>query len=221
MSAQSAGSIRMVAVMGGIGLLCGVLIVVTYQTTLPRIEHNKAQALERAIFEVVPGATRKVVFELTGERLERIDGATRGGDRYYACYDDTSRLVGVAVEASGQGFQDVLRIIYGYSPACECIVGMKVLESRETPGLGDRIESDAAFKANFEALDVKLVPGGESIMNPPELVKHGEKTEPWQIEGITGATISSIAIASIIAKSAAVAVPVIATNLDNLEGGVQ
>lgn len=211
----------MVATMGGIGFLCGVLIVVTYQTTLPRIERNKAQALERAIFEVVPGATHKAVFELSGSRLERFDGATRGGVRYYACYDDADQLVGVAVEASGQGFQDVLRIIYGYSPACECIVGMKVLESRETPGLGDKIESDDAFKANFEALTVELAPDGQSIANVPELVKPGQKTDPWQIEGITGATISSAAIASIIAKSAAVSVPVIASNMENLKGGTQ
>ena len=46
------------------------------------------------------------------------------------------------------GYQDVIRILlYGYSPEHQAIVGMRVLESRETPGLGDKIEKDPAFLA--------------------------------------------------------------------------
>jgi len=217
MSTGSAGSLRMVLTMGGIGLLCGVLIVVTFQTTLPRIERNKAEALERAIFEVVPGAKTKVTFELKGDHLEPVQGAPGNGQLYYGCYDEAGKLVGVAVEASGQGFQDLLNIIYGYSPERSAIIGMKVLESRETPGLGDKIESDAGFKANFDALDVELGEDGKSIAHPVVLAKHGEKTQPWEIEAITGATISSRAITNIIEKSTAVSVPVIAANLNVLE----
>ena len=29
------------------------------------------------------------------------------------------------------------------------VIGMKVLESKETPGLGDKIEKDSAFVAEF------------------------------------------------------------------------
>ena len=49
-------------------------------------------------------------------------------------------IVGLAVEAQGMGYQDVIRVIYGYSFEQDAIVGIRVLESKETPGLGDKIE---------------------------------------------------------------------------------
>jgi electron transport complex protein RnfG len=215
---KSPSSLRMILTMGGIGLAAGFLIVMTYQATFSRIESNKAAALERAIFEVVPGAASKTTFAQRGERLEKLDEGADAVSKYYACYDDDGALVGVAIEASGQGFQDVLRIIYGYSHQCRCVVGMKVLESKETPGLGDKIMKDPDFKANFEELDAALGEGGETMSHPIALVKKGEKTDPWQIEAITGATISSRAIAAIIRESTEKTVPVIEGNIDAMTG---
>ena len=65
------------------------------------------------------------------------------------------------------------------------------MESRETPGLGDKIIADPHFKANFSELkvDPKI-----------ELVKKGEKVSPNQVDAITGATISSKAVVAIISK---------------------
>jgi electron transport complex protein RnfG len=217
-AARSSSSLRMILTMGGIGLAAGFLIVMTYQATFSRIESNKAAALERAIFEVVPGAASKTTFAQRGERLEKLDDGADAVSKYYACYDNDGQLVGVAVEASGQGFQDVVRLIYGYSPGCHCVVGMKVLESKETPGLGDKIMKDPDFKANFEKLDAALDAGGDAIDHPIALVKKGEKTDPWQIEAITGATISSRAVTAIIRESTDKAVPVIESNIDAMTG---
>lgn len=215
----STGSLRMVLTMGGIGLFCGVLIVLTFQLTLPIITVNKSEALEKAIFDVVPAARSKVTFKQVGDRLEPLEGEDDTATKYYAGYDDDGRLVGVALEASGQGFQDIVSILYGYSPESKTIIGMKVLASKETPGLGTKIETDPGFRANFAALSVALAAGGNNIANPIVLVKHGEKTEPWQIEAITGATISSRAVADILEKSTARMIPVVEKNLDVLEGG--
>jgi electron transport complex protein RnfG len=216
-----ANSFRMVSTMGGIGLVCGILIVLTFQLTLPVITKNKAEALQRAVFEVVPGAKEKSTFALVDGALEPFKGEETTAMKFYACYDDDKNLVGVAMEASGSGFQDVLRIIYGYSPDKQAIVGMKVLESKETPGLGDKIEKDVEFRANFEALEVYTDDTGAGILNPIVLVKPGEKTDPWQIQSITGATISSRAIASILEKSTAAHVPVIFKNLETLKNGAE
>lgn len=217
---ESPSSLKMILTMAGIGLIAGILIVMTFQLTFPIIKVNKAAALERAVFDVVPGARSKAVFKLSGDQLLPLEGEDELAVKYYACYGDSGDLVGVAVEAAGQGFQDVLRVLYGYSPRCDCVVGLKVLESKETPGLGDKIESDARFKSNFDSLDVALDPGG-GMKHPVALVKHGEKTEPWQIEAITGATISSRAITTIIRESTAVSVPLIQKNLSVLEKGVE
>ena len=79
---------------------------------------------------------------------------------------------------------------------------MKVLDSKETPGLGDRVEIEPHFLANFEGLDARLNAAGDGLANPIVTVKQGEKTEPWQIDGITGATITSDAIGNILNESA-------------------
>ena len=50
---DTGSSTRMLKAMVGIGLMCALLIVLTYETTLPRIERNKAEALKKAIFRVV------------------------------------------------------------------------------------------------------------------------------------------------------------------------
>jgi electron transport complex protein RnfG len=209
----------MIATMAGIGLFCGILIVLTFQSTFSIIKENKRVALEKAIFEVVPGAVEKTTFALVDGKLEVLEGEDDAAVKYYACYDGGRELVGVAVEASGQGFQDVLRVLYGFSPLRNAVVGLKVLESKETPGLGDKIETDPEFRANFEALSVELQSDMTSIVNPIEMVKEGKKTDPWQVEAITGATVSSRAVATLLRKSTAVTVPVIVDNLPVLEGG--
>ena len=71
---------------------------------------------------------------------------------------------------------------------------MHVLESRETPGLGDRIFKDPEFVASFR-----------SLATQPEivLVPKGSGTAPHEVDGITGATISSKAVVKILNASTA------------------
>ena len=63
---------------------------------------------------------------------------------------------GIAAEAASKGYADTVRVLYGYDLKCQCIVGIGVVSMRETPGIGDKILTDAAFLKNFEALDVHL-----------------------------------------------------------------
>ncbi len=213
-------SLRMVLSMGVIGLVSGLLIVATYQLTFERIKKNRAEALQRAVFEAVPGAEKVVAFAPGGEGvLIPVAQDAEAPYKYYAGYGSEGELIGVAVEARGQGFQDIIGIIYGYSPSRQAIIGMKVLQSKETPGLGDKIEKDPAFRANFEDMDVSLSPDGASLLHPIMLVKPGKKDQRWQVEGITGATISAKAITKIMKESTAKAVVELMKNRAVLEQG--
>jgi electron transport complex protein RnfG len=194
----------------GVGVVCALLIVTAFLLTRPLIERNEAAALQQAVFQVLPGAVSRQSYTLEdGGHLR----PTRAGDPadavVHAGFDADGGLVGVAVEASGMGYQDIIRLLYGYSPRQQAIVGMWVLASKETPGLGDRIEKDASFRANFNALDVSLGAGGDTLAHPLELVRHGAKTAPWQIDGITGATISSRAVTAILRDSSAHWIPLL------------
>lgn len=207
---------RMYRALVGIGALCGLLIVSAFVLTAPTIERNRAEALERAIFEVLPGASSIAHFRLLADgRFERADLGQPGESLVHPAYDAAGGLVGLALEAQAMGYADTIRILYGYSIESETIVGMKVLESKETPGLGDRIETDAAFRANFDALDARLDASLDALAHRIRTVKQGEKANPWEIDGITGATISSQTVGRALDASAARWLPAVRRRLDD------
>ncbi len=210
---------HMYRAMVGVGVFCGLLIVSVFQVTLPRIERNKAEALQEAIFHVLPNASTSTTYyfdEADGFKL--LEGDDVGEQLVYAGYNDAEQLVGLAVEAQGMGYQDVIALIYGYSFTEQAIIGIQVLESKETPGLGDKIETDPAFLENFNSLDVSVRGDGSTLANAIVPVKHGAKTKPWEVDSITGATISSVAIADLLDRSAQYWVPRIRRNLGDFQG---
>ncbi len=200
----------------GIGVLCGLAIVTVFEATRSVIARNQAAALERAVFQVLPEAAASVTFGFAGDGFEIVDGEDAAdGERVWAGYDADGRLVGLAIETSGMGYQDTIRLLYGYAPERDAVVGIRVLESKETPGLGDKIETDPGFLRNFERLVVALAADGASLAHSIEVVKPGDKTEPWQIDGITGATISSMAIGDMLRRSTEVWIPRLSLHLDD------
>lgn len=205
-------SFKMLRAMVGIGALCGLLIVFTYEGTLPRIERLRAEALEQAIFKVIPGITKMRPFSYQNNAF--MPAGESDENVIYAGYDSQGVFKGVAIVAAGQGYADIIRILYGYNPENQQVIGFYVLESKETPGLGDKIEKDPVFLDNFTALDVSLNEGEDAIKNKVTTVKRGSKTNAWEVDGITGATISSRAIGDIIANSTAEWVPIIYKNID-------
>jgi electron transport complex protein RnfG len=187
---------RLVVTLSFAGLVSGLAIVGAYRLTLPRIQANNAEALQRAVFEVLPGSEKMqpLVWRdgaLTVPQTGAAGSATDGAPTIYGGYTAEGGFVGYAIPAAGPGFQDTIRLIYGYRPERKRVVGMAVLESRETPGLGDRIYKDPAFKAEFD--DLAVEPRIEVIKG------HGEA--PNDVDAITGATISSKAVVSILNTS--------------------
>jgi electron transport complex protein RnfG len=205
---------HLIRAMVGIGLLCGLLIVLAYLGTFSVIERNKAEALQRAIFQVLPDARSTAAYRFTEDGFEALGDGAAEGLVVYAGYDG-ARLVGLAVEARGMGYQDVISILYGYSFERDAIVGIRVLASKETPGLGDKIETDPDFLRNFERLAVTLTDDGSEVAHPIVAVKHGAKKNDWEVDGITGATISSVAIADMLRESTRIWIPRIRRHLDD------
>ena len=211
--AQTPG-FRMIRTLGGIAMLSGLLVVLVYQWTKPFIAENQRIAIERAVFQVVPGASRRVDVCLDGSGI--VEGGTAQGETVYAAFDEQGGLQGLALEAGAQGYQDVVRLLYGYDPVCQCVRGIKILKMTETPGLGDKIAFDPGFLENFDALDATLDPSGSALTNPIRAVKHGKKQHPWEIDAISGATISSVAVARAIDNSMQRMAPLIQRHLGAL-----
>jgi len=213
-----AGSgLAMIRTLVGVSAVAGMLIVLVYQWTLPIIKANQAEALRAAVFEVIPHAQTVTTFRLKDDgTLEPLTVKDERAEKVYVGYDKDHKLAGVAIEAGGQGYQDVIKVIYGYDPNKQTLVGMKVLESKETPGLGDKIGKDPEFLANFKSLDVALDDSGKNLRHAIEVVKHGAKQQPWQIDGITGATISSKSVGRLLGANVRAWLPIVRRNLSRL-----
>jgi len=192
MPIAEAGPLRMMGTLGFAGLASGLALVSIFLVTKPRIERNRAEALEAAIYRVLPGATSRKAFVLEGSKLTELPEGAKApeGETVYAGYDDAGTRIGFAIPQEAFGFQDKIKLIYGVDPKRRVLVGMEVLESKETPGLGDKISKDEKFVSAFKdlAVDPKVV-----------AVKTG-KSAPNEIDAISGATISSKAVVSIINK---------------------
>jgi len=106
----------------GIGALCALLIVTVYQTTAARISENQARFLAAAISEVLPAAHSTVAMALTddGRLVEATDAAALP---VFLGYDASGLLVGAVLTAEGMGYQDIIRVLYGYSFELDAIVG--------------------------------------------------------------------------------------------------
>jgi len=154
-----------------LAIACGFLVAAVYKLELPKIEQNKKTRLERAILAIVPDAAR-------AEPLKADD--LRG---VYRVLDEAGRQVGWAVQTVANGFQGKIELVIGLTPDCRKITGIEVLESVETPGLGERINEDS-FKGQFR---------NKSTDTPLEVVKKAP-SRPNEIHAITAATISSRAV---------------------------
>jgi electron transport complex protein RnfG len=212
---QTTPSNKMIATMVLVSTICGVLIVGAFESTQDAIAENNRIKLERAVFKVLPGAASVREYAATATGIQLLAGAMpEGGVKFYAAYDQSGALKGIAAEAASKGYADTVRILYGYDVNCQCIIGIDVVSMRETPGIGDKILTDVAFLKNFEALDVRVNAGMSALANAVKTVKHGTKTNPWQIDAIAGATITSKAVGRGINESAQKLMPLLVPHLD-------
>ncbi len=201
---------KLIATLGLISLCSGLLVVSVFEFTKPYIAENQRRALEAAVLQVIPGAVERREFILTPQGVWPRQDAPAEGRLIHAGFDAQGQFKGVALQAAGRGYADVIRILYGYNPACECIVGMMVLESRETPGLGDKIETDQNFTANFRNLSAALNAERTGLAHEIITVRPGSRQAPGEIDGITGATVSANAIGRMLNESAQVWLPMLA-----------
>ena len=148
----------------------GTALAVVEQSLQARIEQHARDRLSRAVLEVVPGGVRSTE-------------AAASGRPTFDVFDDAGTLCGRAFVAETAGFSDRVRVMVGVSPDSTTLLGVTILESRETPGLGERIR-EAAFLQQF---------AGRPATVALQVVKPGQSAEQ-PIDAISGATISSNAV---------------------------
>ena len=185
-------SSKLLATLGVSSALAGALIVVAYLATLPAIEANRAARLDSAIRQVLKDAARYETLYLVNGTLTA--NAPTGADAaaaqpVYAGVTASGAPAGMAIRAATPGFADTIEVLFGYDPHTHALLGLVVLSSKETPGLGDKILADS-WLAQFA-----------KVLAPLRGVKAGAATTRNDVQMITGATISSRAVINGINKS--------------------
>lgn len=174
-------SSRMVIVLTSVGLLSGGFLASVGLLTKERIALNKKMEIERAIVSVVPGSTSSRLI------LEEKDFAVYGGE------NEAGQFTGFAVYASGVGFQDKIVLMLGVDAALERINRLTILDQKETPGLGAKITDKSSFLVYWENKDFTQP---LRLRKPP--APSAEGLSSFEVNTITGATISSEAVLAIV-----------------------
>ncbi len=182
---------RLLVTLGSAGAIAGLLLVFVYQVTQPAIQAYKAMVLRQAVQEVLKGPERWDTLYVVDGGLTLQPPAGTGAaslEMVFLGYQEGGEPIGFAITGAEFGFQDIIELIFGYDPQTRTVIGMKVLSYKETPGLGDKIEKDSAFVAEFDGPETPIVG-----------VRTGRATGAAnEVDMITGATISSRTVIDII-----------------------
>jgi electron transport complex protein RnfG len=187
--APEVSSLRLLATLAIAGAAAGLLVVAVYKATLPRIEKYEAAKVEGAVREVLKAPARWDTVYLQNGALTKTPGTAdrKSLPTAYLGFDESGKPLGAAITAQEPGFQEEVLLMIGFEPASGSLIGYKVLDQKETPGLGDKIERDTAFTGQL--------PGRVA---PLKGVKARSGNNASEVQTITGATISSRAVIRII-----------------------
>ena len=184
--------IRQSALVLVLAVVFGSSLALIYSSTNEQYLENQKQAVMTSIGKTIPGS--KTAKNLQTEELTLPDGPN-----VYRVYDKGAdggeKLLGYAYVARGKGFGGDIKLLIGLNSKADGLVGIDVLEDLETPGFGHSINDEKLWKSKFRPKDGKAIP----LAKPLVVIKTEPKPDnPYQIQAITGATISSKAVVSII-----------------------
>ncbi|MBN2347419.1 MAG: RnfABCDGE type electron transport complex subunit G [Bacteroidales bacterium] len=153
-----------------------------YEFTKGPIAIAKSAKKNMAIHKVVPEFTN-----LPGEEVKKV--VADNDTLYLYPAKNGDQLVGVAVETfTNKGFGGPIRLMVGFLPD-GTINDIAVLEHKETPGLGDKMQkSKSNFSLQFEGKN-------------PDNFKLSVKKDGGDVDAITASTISSRAFCDAVQRA--------------------
>ncbi len=188
-------SIQMVLVLAVISLLSGLALGGLHQLTFERAQNNilkfKKIPAVADIYEVVAGtlppAEREAIEEglLAEKRFVEIEGE----ETLFFVVRKDGEPFAVALEKYGSGFGGDLGVMVGFEIETGDLVAIGITTMSETPGVGTKVR-DEGFLAQFPGMKA------DSVF---KVAKQG-----GVIDAVTGATVSSAAVAAGIEEAARV-----------------
>ncbi len=176
--------IKMIGFVLVFGIFWATALVAVDTVTGPRIEKYLLEKKRKKVLEalVIPYEKDTVEEIFTANvKTEEIDGKT-----IYTAEDGS-----IAFEFAGPGSQGPMSGVIALSSAKDAIKGIAIITQSETPGLGSRVLAADNLK-NFR--DKKVVP---ELM----IVAAGSASADNEVDAITGATLTSNALETLLNKN--------------------
>ena len=168
-----------------IAAVCTALVAATYQLTAERISANQRAFLEQSLEPALSG----VIYDnsVTESKLvipvpHKLPGS--GAAIIYRAYAEGRPVAALFVVTARDGYTGPIRLLIGIG-ADGIVTGVRVLEHRETPGLGDGIESSRS--------DWVLQFDGRS-MSDPNIDRWAIRRDGGQFDQLTGASVTPRAV---------------------------
>jgi len=180
-------SLKIISALTVLAAIAATLLQLVVFLTKPIIAENQAEYLRSAIYQTLPQTRVIQGYDFVGGKLEK---TLSPQPEIFAAINQQGKTTAYLIQMQGQGYQELIKLLIAYDRTNQRLKGIKVLQSKETPGLGDRIITDRAFLSQFEDFEL--------TQTPLSLTKKGKGKGPSNIDGITGATISSKAVVQII-----------------------
>ena len=155
-----------------------------------RIQTNEKVKLERIILKVLNISLNKHASnqETINAFENSIKKTTIQGKSIFIGYDQNNKTIkGYAFPVSGPGFWGPVFGMVAVDEKAEKVIGLAFYRHSETPGLGGRITEDW-FQEQFKGLRLKKIGKTDYIFY---LRPEGTKKEPYELDAITGATMTS------------------------------
>lgn len=171
-------------------LVAAGLLNSVYSVTKDKIKAQKEKEEKLSLRDVLPQA----------QNFKFID---RAENSFYVGTDSQDKIVGYAFIAEKRGYSSDIRTMVGID-LDGTIQGIKILSQNETPGLGSKIVEVKEDKTIWSALSKKST--AEKVPKPwfQEQFRGKNIENLEEIEAITGATISSMAVVDSIKEKAEV-----------------
>ncbi|MDY6815053.1 MAG: electron transport complex subunit RsxG [Pseudomonadota bacterium] len=191
--AALAQSVRRSAIgLGLFAIITGGSIAVTQALTEERIQEEAARAEARALFEIIPESQHDNDLLNDTVRLPASEQlATKGPVTVWVARKNGEPTGLIMPVVAPDGYAGDIRLLVGIDLQ-GTVLGVRVVSHRETPGLGDRIETKKSdWIYGFE---------GRSLDNP-EPRNWNVKKNGGAFDQFTGATITPRAVVKAVQKS--------------------
>ncbi|WP_144780394.1 MULTISPECIES: electron transport complex subunit RsxG [Marinobacter] len=186
-------SIRRSAIgLGLFAVITGGTIAVTQALTDERIAEQAARAEAKALFEIIPESAHNNDMLRDTLILPASDRLATGGPVTVWVARQDGRPVGMIMPAiAPDGYSGNIKLLVGIDLE-GTVLGVRVIGHKETPGLGDRIETRKSdWVKGFE---------GRSLGSPPPR-EWNVKKNGGVFDQFTGATITPRAVVKAVQKS--------------------